>query len=244
MELDINKIVDEKITSMLTNGEIEKLIATGVENNLKKAIQSATEDYNWKRTIEEGLEKVIGEVASKVNFSAYANFLRDRMNDQINRYAKNDMINLMRDSFEKVYLKVPENIKLSDILNKYKEYVEDNLDIDDKKEWGHIRFSFEREMSSFIKIIAGDPSKKRYGQHDKSLELELYIPSSSRAKARICWIRFDGNDFKTCMDFNRMSEFEVLMFNLMFTQREFEIDIDENFEWDTELEDEDNNEDW
>lgn len=235
MELDINKIANEKINSLLESGEIEKLIADGVENNVKKAITAATENYQWKRTIEDNIGKVISEVAQNVNFSAYANFLRDRMNKQIEAYVKNDMINLMRDSFEKVYFNMPEDIKLSDILNKYKEYLDDNLDSDDKKEWGHIDFSFEREYSSFIQIKAGSPKSTRYEVYDKGIEINLFKPRGED-KASISWIRFNGNDFKTCMDLHKLSEFEILMFNLMFTQKEIEVDIDEDFCFDVDFE--------
>lgn len=237
MELDINKIANEKINSLLESGEIEKLIADGVESNVKKAITAATENYQWKRSIEENIGKVISEVASNVNFSAYANFLRDRMNEQIEMYVKNDMINLMRDSFEKTYFSMPEDIKLSDILNKYKEYIENRLDYDDKKEWGHIDFSFETEYSSFIKIKAGSPKDTRYERYDKGIELTLYKPRSEE-KATISWIRFNGNDFKTCMDLGKLSEFEILMFNLMFTRKEIEVDIDEDFCFDVDFDEE------
>ena len=40
------------------------------------------------------------------------------------------------------------------------------------------------------------------------------------------------------MDLGRLSSFEILMFNLMFTQKEIEVDIDEDFCFDADFEDE------
>lgn len=238
MEININEIASAKIKAMEESGEIRKRIEEGVEKTVNDAIDSACKDYKFKSGISESILTFLGEVAKEVNFSAYANFLRDRMNEQIETYVKNDMINLMRDSFEKVYFNTPEDIKLSDILNKYKEYIENHLDSDDKKEWGHIKFSFEREYSSFIKIKAGSPKNTRYERYDKGIELNLYKPRSEE-KATISCIRFDGNDFKTCMDLGKLSEFEILMFNLMFTRKEIEVDIDEDFCFDVDFEEED-----
>lgn len=232
MELDVTKIVNEKVEALLESGELEKAITAGVEKNIKSAINEAINDYRWTHTIKENLSKVLGEAASNVNFAAYANFLRDRMNDQIEKYVKDDMINLMRDSFEKMYFNMPEDIKLSDILQKYKEYLENNLDSDDKKDWGHIDFSFEEEYSSFIRIEAGKPNGGGRGRFEKGLSMSLYKDSSSENKATISWIELDGNDFHTCTDLRRLTEFEILMFNLMFTRKQIEVDINEDFSFD------------
>lgn len=238
MEININEIASAKIKAMEESGEIRKRIEDGVEKTVNEAIDSACKDYKFRSGISENISNLLGEVAKEVNFSAYANFLRDRMNAQIEKHVKNDMINLMSDSFEKMYFNAPEDIKLSDILNKYKEYIENNLDSDDKKEWGHINFSFEMEYSSFINIKAGSPKDTIYGRYDKGVEMSLYKPSSKDAKAVISWIRFNGNDFKTSMDLDRLSSFEILMFNLMFTQKEIEVDIDEDFCFDADFDEE------
>lgn len=239
MEININEIASAKIKVMEESGEIRKIIENGVEETVKKAIESACKDYEFRNEISKGILSLLGEVAKDINFSAYSNFLRDRMNTQIEKYVKNDMINLMRDSFEKTYFNMPEDIKLSDILNKYKEYIIGHLDDSDKKEWGHIDFSFEMEYSSFIKIKAGSPHKKRYDHFEKGLEMCLYSHNLKENKAKISWIRFDGNDFKTCMDLASLNEFEILMFNLMFTQKEIDVDIDEDFSFNSDFEDED-----
>lgn len=237
MEININEIASAKIKTMEESGEIRKRIEDGVEKTVNEAIDSACKDYKFRSGISENISSILGEVAKDVNFSAYANFLRDRMNEQIDKHVKSDMINLMRDSFEKMYFTVPEDIKLSDILNKYKEYIEDHLDSDDKKEWGHIDFSYEREYSSFIKIKAGSPKSKSYDRYDKGIEINLF-KRRSEEKATISWIRFDGNDFKTCMDLGELSEFEILMFNLMFTRKKIEVDIDEDFCFDAYFDEE------
>lgn len=237
MEIDINEIASAKIKAMEESGEIRKRIEDGVEKTVNEAIDSACKGYDLRNGISKSVSNLLGEVAKEVNFSAYANFLRDRMNEQIERHIKNDMANLMHDSFEKMYFNIPEDIKLSDILAKYKEYIENHLDSDDKKEWGRIDFSFEQEYSCFIKIKAGSPKSTRYDRYDKGLEMSLY-KHSKVSKATMSWIRFNGNDFKTSMDLGQLNEFEILMFNLMFTRKEIEVDIDEDFCFDADFEDE------
>ena len=154
MSLDINKISSEKITSMIESGEIEKLIAVGVENNVKKAIESACSSYQWRSAIEDNIKKTLGSVASKVDFSAYSNFLSDRVAKQMNEALKGEMLTTINKSFERIYLKVPDNIKLSDLLSLYQKHIEDTLDYEDKREWGEISFSFNRDGSIFLKIKA------------------------------------------------------------------------------------------
>lgn len=235
MEIDINEIASSKIKAMEESGLIRKRIEDGVEKTVYEAIDSACSGYELKNGIRESISRTIGEVAKNVNMSAYANFLRDRMNEQIEAYVKNDMINLMRDSFEKTYFNMPEDIKLSDILAKYKEYLEDELDTDDKKEWGKIDFSFEIEYSSFIRIKAGKPGAKNFGRYDNGFEISIYMPTP-KEKGTICSIHCGEKDFKTSMNLRNLSSFEILMFNLMFTQKEIEVDIDEDFCFDVDFE--------
>ena len=235
MSLDINKIASDKITAMVASGDIEKLIADGVEKNVKQALESACNDYGWRREIEVSIEKTIGTVASTLNFSAYANFLSDRMRQQIDSHFKNEIVSSMKDTFEKIYFKVPENIKLSDILNLYQKHIEKELDSDDKREWGRIDFSLERESKSFLRIKAGKPDRSSYDHYDKGFELSVI---NGRDKSYLCWVRFNGNDFKTSMDLDKLCDFEILIFNLMFTQTKIEIDIDEDFCFDVDFEDE------
>lgn len=178
MEININEIASAKIKQMEESGEIRKRIEDGVEKTINEAIDSACKSYEFRNGISENVKGLLGEVAKSVNFSAYANFLKDRMNEQIEKYVKNDMINLMRDSFGKMYFNIPENIKLSDILNKYREHLEKYLDADDKREWGYIKFFFEKEYSCFIKIEAGCPKDTMYSIKDKTLNMSLYIPHS------------------------------------------------------------------
>lgn len=237
--MNINEIASAKIKQMEESGEIRKRIEEGVEKTINEAIDSACKSYEFRNGISENVKGLLGEVAKSVNFSAYANFLKDRINEQIEKYVKNDMINLMRDSFEKMYFNIPENIKLSDILNKYKEYLEKYLDADDKREWGYIKFSFEKEYSCFIKISAGFPKDTMYSKSNETLNMSLYIPHSTDRMAVISWIELGGENFKTSIDLAKnLSEFEVLMFNLMFTRTYIEVDIDEDFCFDTDYEDE------
>ena len=238
MSLDINKIASEKITAMEASGELERQIVEGIEKNVKDAIDRATKDYSWNRELEKNISKVIGEVASKVNFEAYSNFLSDRINKQVEECIKGEMLDSMKESFEKTYFNIPDDVKLSTILEMYKKYLEKELDSDDKNDWGNISFSFEEEFGLFIRIKAGHPKKTRYGAFDKGLEFSLYKNSRKENKATLTWIRYNGNDFQTSMDLSLLTDFEILMFNLMFTRKEIEIDIDEDFCFDTNFEDE------
>ena len=235
MNLDINKIASDKITSMVESGEIEKLIAVGVENNVKKAIDSACSSYQWRNEIEDNIKKTLGSVASKVDFSAYSNFLSDRLAKQMNECLKGEMLATINKSFEKIYLKVPDNIKLSYLLSLYQKHIEDDLDYDDKISWGRISFSLERDGSIFIKIKAGKPDCSTFDFMNQGLDFTLVLDTDK--SAHLGWVKFNGNDFETAMDLTHLSDIEILFFNLMFTKASIEIDIDEDFCFDVDFED-------
>ena len=237
MNLDINKIASDKITSMVASGELEKRIIEGIEKNVNSAIDSATNDYSWKCELEKNISKVIGEVASKVNFEAYSNFLTDRINKQVEERIKGEMLDSMKESFEKTYFNIPDDVKLSTILEMYKKYLERTLDSEDKQDWGDISFSFEEESGCFIRIKAGHPKKNKFERFDNGIEFSLYKNSRKDNKATLTWIRSDGNNFQTSMTLSHLTDFEILMFNLMFTRKEIEIDIDEDFCFDVDFED-------
>ncbi len=224
--LNINEIASAKIKAMHESGEIKERIESGVEKTINEAIDSAVKDYSFRRKIEESIEKELGEVASGVNFTAYKNFLIDRMNKYISSSLKKETAKKIEEDFKKIYFDAPKEIKLSEILEKYKQWLMGWLDEDDRREWEKFSIEFDREYKYWIGIKAGKPGRGKYSGEYESFEFTIHYDNEDNAKGTIGRASLGLKEFDKQISLGNLSDFEILVFNLLYMKTPIIIDID------------------
>ena len=239
MELNINEIASAKIQSMHENGEIRKRIEEGVEKSIYSAIDSACQDYQFRSTIEKSIESVLGEVAKGVNVDAYKNFLISRLNKAFSSHVKKDIGDKIEADFKRIYLDTPKGIKLSQLIEKYKEWLFTKLDEEERRDWEKFDISFNTEYSYWIDVELKKPNSHRTSEHENFSFTIHYEDGSSNKIGYISSARIGYKDFGRELNFGRISDFEALVFNLLYTKTRVEIDIEDVDRIDTYLYDDD-----
>lgn len=225
MEIDINVIASEKIKELHESGILKKRIKEGIEKTINEAIDSAVRDYTFKNEIEKKIESELSTVAKDMNFSAYTSYLSKQMEKLIGKYVKGELAEKVKAEFSKIYLEKRETIKLSEIFNEYKSWLETELSDDEKRNWGHINVDIRDE--GYITYKLGKPtSKSVFSSRDKEFEFTLFFGSyKERGKGSIGYVRINGSEIDKGIISKYLSDFEALILNLMFNDTEIIVDI-------------------
>ena len=226
MELNINEIASAKIQSMYESGEIRKRIEEGVEKSIYSAIDSACKDYQFRSTIEKNIESVLGEVAKGVNVDAYKNFLISRLNKAFSSHVKKDIGDKIEADFKRIYLDTPKEIKLSQLVEKYKEWLFTKLDEEERRDWEKFDISFNTEYSYWIDVELKKPNTHRTSELENFCFTIHYEDGINNKLGYVSAARIGYKDFGKELNLGQISDFEALIFNLMYTRTRIEIDME------------------
>lgn len=224
--LNIQEIASAKIKEMHESGEIQKRIEDGIKATIEKSIDSAVNDYTFKNEIEKKIESELSCVAKKMNFSSYTSYLSKQMDKVIGKYVKGELAKKIKDEFSKVYLQKRESIKLSEIFDAYKEWINKELTRDEKRSWGHIHIDVRDEGYISYKIGAPD-DKSKYSYRSNTFEFTLFFGGNKeRKQGTIGCVRLHGEDMDKGIIKRYLSDFEALILNVMFNDTHVIVDIE------------------
>lgn len=132
MNIDINAIVNNKLKEMEENKTIEKLLEENIEKAIVKGIEGALDSYALKRQIEDKIEKQVSEVVKEIGFTGYNSFIAEKVKMITEDVCREDIANKIQKTFNDLLIVKRENVKLSEIFEKYKDYMDENTDEEDK----------------------------------------------------------------------------------------------------------------
>lgn len=246
MNIDIQALVNAKLKEMEEGKVLENLISKTVESAVTKAVTDAIDGYSIKRVIKEKIEKDVKAGVEEVGFCAYNTIVADQVKNLINSVIKDDVAEKLNKIFTDVMINKRETIKLSEIVDKYKELYDD-LEYDelDGLDEGHFHVVWDNEdteyRSKHITIIFSHKEQKIrrgiYSNHyegDSEKKLELCLSRwKDEETANISRITFEEaklNDLKTLRN---MSNFEAFLANLYLNKTTVELDIESEDDVDT-----------
>ena len=119
MNIDISKIVENKIKQLDDDKIIEKQIEDSIETTILKAVKGSLEDYSFKRDIEKQITNSISEITANIGFDAYNSFIAETIRKSVIEAGKEDIKNKIAQSFDSIFCKRKETIKLSEIFKDF-----------------------------------------------------------------------------------------------------------------------------
>ena len=230
-ELNIQEIANARIAELHESGEIKKQIEAGIEKTIKEAINDAIGSYTFKMKLECKVAKELSVVANNIGFDGFTKHLTESLNKVISKYAKKDLAKKIEKEFTSIYLDKRESIKLSEIFEAYKEYLQNELDWEKQRDWGGIRL--ERKDDICIEYKVGSPQKTGYGssRYDTEKEFSFCIFGVRNTdNGAIGCVYLDGNSIKDGLISRCLSDFETLILNLMYNKTKVIIDCDEDYD--------------
>jgi len=238
--LDINKIVNDKVKSILESGDIEKSIEDAVETSVKKALTDKFECYTFTRELEKKFSTFVDPVLSELDFSSYAGIVKSRMLSVINSVLDKNIADQV-ESLEKSLFKINNDpIKVTSILDEFKEECRDDdccsqddfdLDIEvedsgDSFKYVIVNFSKEREEK---KLFSSYSTTKTY---ENSIRLMKY----KEEPYTISWVTLEGDRYSTGDSIKRiahLSQHQRTILNAFFSNRVIDVDIEDAGDFDT-----------
>ena len=197
MKIDFTEVINNKLQEMAENRVIEKQIEETLEKSITTAINNALGSFDFKNKLEKVINGQIGNVAESIGLSGYNQFIAETFNDIINNVIKKDIKQKIAGAVENIYLKKLENIKLSEIVKRYRETLLDSLD-DDEKYSHDNRFNVsieERGDEIFKNVTVCLGIEKHYFSNDEYC-LRVNLMSYKDKDYSITSVTYGGNDLR------------------------------------------------
>lgn len=239
MNINISGIVNNKIKEMEENETVEKLIEENVENIISKAIIDALGGYKVKMQIEDNIEKEVSETIRTIGFEGYNKFIAEKFKQITDGVLQEDIQNKVSKTMDNIFFKKVDSIKLSEIFDKYREYLCDSLEYYEKDDLNDEFFLSIKEHDEYgwldITLNRETPSSSIYScRNDVEASFTIHRKHRDKENGYISSVRLEGIDVKENMKFN-VNEFEALLCNLSYNDTNIEIDVEDEDDIDTTL---------
>lgn len=227
MNIDITKIVNDKIKSLEESGKIKEQIENSIEKTILGAITSALEDYSFKRDIEKQVSNCVSEVAAEIGFSAYNGFIVEKIKEITEGTMRDDIAKKIQKTFDDMLMTKHDGIKLSEIFDKYREWLFETVEESDKWDRQSFTCNFEiKEDGNFThyKIKLSEEQLNSYSDANIEFSFCTYM---DKEKSNISTLYFDGRKIGESLRLGTLTPVESLLANLYYNKTEIILDIDD-----------------
>lgn len=237
MNLDINKIIIDKITEMESSGSIKTLIENSIEKTVQDAIKNKLESYEVRNALEKQVGDNISTIIKDIGLSAYNSFIADSIKKIFENEYKKDLAEKIQTIVNQTLLKKYDTITLSEIFERYRKHVNENVDEDDKISYENFTCTYENHPGTISNNI--NYYNCYFDEQDQS--------NVNNAKIRMSFISYKLNeattisslyindyDIKTDFLMKYMDDFEAFLLNLWYNKTPIildteNIDLDDNY---------------
>ena len=231
MQINIQEIVNNKLKEMDENGIVKKTIEETIEKSVLGAVTDALSGYKLKRQIEELVTEQVSIVAKNIGFTAYNSFIAQKLKQITEEVLSEDISTKLQNTMDNIFLMKHENLKLSEILNTYRDYMRKTVDTSEQYDLNG-RFHAEFTESSYgTKIIRLSKEKTTY-RNESEIEMWFYNHPKSN-KAYISTLCLNGKNMSNTFKIGNLYNYEALLVNLLYNKTEFEFDIEDEDDIDT-----------
>ena len=228
MELNISKLVQEKLNKISEEKIIEKKIEELLEKTIIKAVEDSLEGYYLKREISEKMREEVSKVVSKIDFQSYNGFMIEKMRQIINETCREDLCDKIEKRFKDLFLCGTKEIKLFDIFKKYGEILCETVDYDEKfrNRYWYCKFK-ENEEFNWIDCGLSDKAPNEYmGRFDRGITFTVHRDAEDKNKGIIYNVYFDGKNIKDMLKIGCLNDVELLLTQAVLNEIPIIIDIE------------------
>lgn len=241
--MDIQKIINEKVDSLVTEGEIKEKIESSIENTIKKSIDDLLGGYSFRKDIENKLKKHIDPALEDLDLTVYGEMIAQRFSAIVHDVMGKDLSEKVDKFYNDLFnfKNSEEPLKLSEILEVAREYFQEEVrdsSYNDEEEMqllieedtyhGLWDIGFQRE-----ELPSYSSSREKY-----SYENQMTLSKSSKKiivdgeELETYWmlsvnldrIKFNFQD-KTISHIGSLNSYEALILNAYFNKRPIIMDV-------------------
>lgn len=228
MKLDISQIMLEKLTQMEENGVLQKKIEETIEKCLVDSVSNAFSSLDFRKSIEEQLKGCVSTLAQDCSLSAYNTFISNHVQALVSELLEDDLKKKLQAAVDDILIQKHENVKLSDIFRKYREYVMDAVDAEDKYDRGNFVSQLDtREDGPSFTFYTCRFSPFSEWEAGEGETVELKFCQYKDRPSDIMHLIIGGTDMKNALRMGHFDDFERYVLNLFFNKTEIILDAEE-----------------
>lgn len=233
MIIDVSSIVEAKLAQMEADGVIRKKIEEALEKSILSAVVSELDSYNFTRELRDEMKKAVSGVAEQTGLAAYNGLIAKKARQIVSEVLADDLAAKIQTALDGVLLQKHENVKLSDIFEKFNKWVCENVDESDK--YDRQRYTAELERSESygftnydVKLAERPDATKSYSYDDDEIpDVSFRLSSWRGEKFRIRGVWLNGHDISKNLRIGTLSEIESFVVNLFYNETEIEVDMED-----------------
>lgn len=228
MNIDVSKIVQDKIDSLAQEGAIEKAITETFEKTITRAVSDSLDSYKLRNIIEEKFTQEVNKVVSDLDFQSYNTFMCEKMMQIINETCREDLCEKIEKKFKDIFLCQTKEIKLSEIFKKYREIA--NSDIDESEKWDRAEEGWhykleEEERYGWINCELDYYDKVHHYMSDSAIAFTILKDYKDKSRGKISTLYFDGNRIEDKFKFGHLNDVEIMLVQAAMNEIPIIIDI-------------------
>ena len=238
MEINVSKIIEDKLAQMEAEGTVKKAIEDQVEKTILRTITDGIDSWEVKRAIQEQLKDSVSNLAKDCGLSAYNGFIVNQVRQVVSGLYSRDITEKIQTALDTMLVRKHENVKLSDIFNAYREYILEATEAHEKYEYERFEASLsDEESGSFHHYrcrFADHELETHYSSYGENADVEIrFCIYGDRKSANISSVILDGNYLDKVLQIGTLNEFEAFVVNLYLNKTEIEMDLDAVDDFDT-----------
>jgi len=230
MNIDVSKIVQDKIDSLAEAGLVEKVITETFEKTILKAVEDSLDSYDLRRTIEKKITAEVNSVVADLDFHSYNSFMCEKMMQIVNQVCKEDLCEKVEKTFKDLFLCQLDEIKLSDIYKNFRKIACENVDASDK--WNRCdegwHYKLEEDDHGWLNCeLDYNEGSHRY-KSDSAIAFSIYRDREDKTKGLISLLYLDGYNIERKWTFKHLNDVELMLVQAVMNKIPIIIDIDED----------------
>lgn len=226
MNINISEIVTAKLAQMDREGVIQRKIEEAMEKTVLDAISRELGSYSLEQQIAAQVREQVGTVAQHLGLSAYNGFIAERVRDIVRDLYEADIAERIQNALSDVLLKKHEHVKLSDIFQAYREWVNDFVDSDDQRKRKYYTAALDVRNDGSWKHVSCRFAEGPDREDSPDVEIRFMVWRDD-AKVRVSALYLDRKAVRSMVRIGRLTEFQIFVANLYYNETEVELDIDE-----------------
>lgn len=231
MDIKVSDIINEKLAQMETDGTIKRKIEESLEKSIMSAISSELESYSFRSGIEKQLKEAVSTIAADCGLSAYNGFIAERCKTIVQHLFTADIGEKVHKALSDIMFTKHENIKLSDIFERYREWVLEHTEESDKydrREFTHaLEVTEDGPWTRYVcKLADRTLEKSSYFKEKPDVEIHLTTYGVC-AESNISTLYLNGHSMKDSFKVGPISDFEAFVLNLYYSETKILLDPDD-----------------
>lgn len=233
MNIDVSKIVADKLTQLDAEGTIKRKIEDTIEKSVLDAVTSELGSYAFRNSIASQLKESVSEIAADCGLSAYNGFIAQTIKNIVQESMCEDISTKVQNALNDVMLQKHENIRLSDIFERYRTWIRESTDEADKYErqnfTGELEIQEDGHFTRYICRFADHVLDKTYLGSRGCAEIEIrFLVYGDKRKDRMSLLYLDGGkNLGETLRIGALNEFEAFVANLYYNKTEIILDVED-----------------